>query len=112
MPVVRPYEGSRAPWPVVEECYGHPRGQRRRDGRAGCEQCYGTHEHRWVEWLDYREQDGRFTVSGPGSPVRCETCGARKCDMPVCSLKRHHRSVHADPAPTGDADLLESWLTS
>jgi hypothetical protein len=65
------------PWPDVGECYGH------RNPDDGCQQCDGSHEHRWVE--------------GPanyGVPVRCSICGGRKCDVDDCWERRHHQGPH------------------
>lgn len=84
-----------APWPLVHECYGHPDG-------GHCAQCDGGHRHNWRAWHDAPETrpgSGVTVVdghSGPGLPVRCTVCGARKCDDGDCSLRRHHREGH-DP---------------
>lgn len=71
--------GPPPPWPVVSECHGHTDGQ-------DCPQCDGSHEHRWKAWPDAPD----VIKAGPGVPVRCITCGGRKCDMPACRLRRHH----------------------
>jgi hypothetical protein len=71
------------PWPVVGECHSDHLPEH------SCRQCDGSHDHDWVAW---REPLGGLT--GPGVPVRCRTCGARKCDRPDCLLRRHHRGPH------------------
>lgn len=78
-----------APWPIVDECHGHKHG-------LGCAQCDGTHVHVWKAWKDAPHPEGAPGVSvvggtsGSGVPVRCVTCGGRKCDTPACRLRRHH----------------------
>lgn len=68
------------PWPDVTECHGHP------NDDALCAQCDGAHEHRWVE--------GPRRPGTSAIPVRCAVCGARKCDVPECWERRHHRAPH------------------
>lgn len=83
------------PWPIVGECFS--------DHRPGhsCPQCDGSCEHSWRAWHEAPQADpyspGTTVTagsSGPGIPVRCRVCGARKCDASVCMLRRHHRGPH------------------
>lgn len=69
------------PWPEVPECH--------RDYEPGhtCPQHDPTHEHTWAA--------GK-SEHGPGIPVRCVVCGARKCDRKRCIRIRHHREDHSD----------------
>lgn len=77
-----------APWPIVWECHSntkfHP-------GHI-CQQSDGSHDHEWIAWADIDQSE--TYVSGPGVPVRCKTCGGRKCDMSTCLLRRHHGGDH------------------
>lgn len=79
------------PWPDVQECYG---GHRTKSGIAlygnveDCPQCDGRLNHQWVEWKE--------APADYGVPVRCRICGARKCDLPDCQLRRHHAGPHLD----------------
>jgi hypothetical protein len=79
------------PWPVVDECHS-TRPEHR------CAQCDGAHEHQWVAWHDAPHPSPGTSVvgrsSGPGIPVRCKTCGGRKCDVSDCMLRRHHGGPH------------------
>lgn len=75
------WAGAGAPWPVVAECYTHA------DGTT-CRQCDGSHEHQWKAWNP--EHGHAIDTTTNGVPVRCVDCGARKCDMPACMLRRHH----------------------
>lgn len=81
----------RAPWPIVWECYGTDKAipHRREDGSYAltCAQCDGSHYHAWAAWED-------APLGGAGTPVRCRICGARKCDHPECTARRHHRDPH------------------
>lgn len=76
-----------APWPVVWECY-YPAPSLVKQNHT-CPQCDGSHDHEWVAWHDAPEV-------APGIPVRCRTCGGRKCDMPTCRLRRHHIEDHEE----------------
>lgn len=79
------------PWPNVPECYGHR-------GGDSCRQCDGSHKHLWRAWHQVPEVAPGIALvgqsSGPGLPVRCADCGARKCDDPRCFERRHHRGPH------------------
>lgn len=75
-----------APWPVVDECHSSLR------PNHACPQCDGSHVHVWVAWRDAPAQ----VTGGAGVPVRCRTCGGRKCDQPACRLRRHHREEHEE----------------
>lgn len=77
------WDVARAPWPVVGECYLH------RDG-GDCPQCDGSHQHVWASWPGCPD----WIATGPGVPVRCRTCGTRKCDDSNCIQRRHHREPH------------------
>lgn len=83
-----------APWPIVAECHGHR-------GGVTCPQCDGTHEHHWKAWKDAPTSGSGSAVvggvSGPGVPVRCTSCGGRKCDIPNCRLRRHHLGEDHEP---------------
>jgi hypothetical protein len=91
-------ETDDAPWPVVDECYGHRTTKQRGDAEPTCPQCDGSHRHRWLAWHQAPQvAPGTSCVvqmSGPGLPVRCAQCGTRKCDDPVCTERRHHRGPH------------------
>lgn len=78
MDMSRPVLGPQ-PWPEVNECYGH------KNPWEACAQCNGDHDHVWRRGL------ARWSRS---IPVRCRLCGARKCDMPACTERRHHRGPH------------------
>lgn len=67
--------------PDVRECFGHK--------GASCEQCNGSHAHVWVQCARVGKYPGDRRY-----PVRCRVCGARKCDVPDCIERRHHRSPH------------------
>jgi hypothetical protein len=54
-----------------------------------CDQCSGRHRHHWVSCRWPNDVTVRI-----GIPVRCEHCGARKCDMAGCTERRHHQSPH------------------
>lgn len=93
------------PWPVVGECH-YPAPSLVRQNHT-CPQCDGSHDHEWVAWRDapgirpdLGEEGERSRVvgkeSGPGVPVRCRTCGGRKCDVNDCRARRHHAGPH-DP---------------
>ena len=89
---------ARPPWPIVAECHG--RAPSRVAQGHSCAQCDGSHDHQWVAWHEAPRtgSDSGSTVvgksSGPGIPVRCKVCGARKCDQPDCRLRRHHAEDH------------------
>lgn len=72
-----------APWPIVPECH---------TGRTPCPQCDGSHDHVWVAW--HNPDPTVLGYAGLAIPVRCTTCGARKCDTPACRLRRHHGEPH------------------
>lgn len=74
------------PWPVVGECHSDHRPDH------SCRQCDGSHDHEWIAWRD--PVGPVLGLTGPGLPVRCKTCGARKCDRSDCLLRRHHRGPH------------------
>lgn len=74
-----------APWPIVGECFNRKAGHT-------CPQCDGQHVHVWVAW--HNPDWASLGLSGPGLPVRCKTCGARKCDTNDCMLRRHHGEPH------------------
>jgi hypothetical protein len=69
----------RCPWPLVGECNSS------HFAEHACEQCEPTHAHRWKAWPKAPE----WWKSGPGVPVRCRSCGARKCDSEDCRERRH-----------------------
>jgi hypothetical protein len=75
-----------APWPVVWECHW-PAPSLVKQGHS-CAQCDGSHAHVWVAWPDSPD------AVGTGIPVRCRTCGGRKCDVSTCLLRRHHGGDH------------------
>lgn len=75
-----------AAWPDVWECYW-PAPSLVKQGHT-CRQCDGSHDHEWVA--------GTPDPHGGGVPVRCKTCGGRKCDMPSCRLRRHHSEDHEE----------------
>lgn len=81
---------STAPWPVVPECFSDHR------KHHTCPQCDGSHVHDWVAWRDPDPAVLGTSTHGETLPVRCRTCGARKCDRPACLLRRHHRGDHED----------------
>lgn len=87
------------PWPIVSECH-YPAPSLVKQGHS-CPQCDASHDHEWAAWHDAPQADpyGHGTTvtggsSGPGIPVRCVTCGGRKCDLGSCLLRRHHRGDH------------------
>jgi hypothetical protein len=73
-----------APWPIAWECHSDL------EPDHSCPQSDGSHVHAWVAWPDAPAQ----VTAGPGTPVRCKTCGGRKCDIPTCLLRRHHGGDH------------------
>lgn len=91
-------EASAAPWPLVDECYGHQRAVRRGETDPTCPQCDGSHRHRWLAWHEAPQVAPGIScvakMSGSGLPVRCAVCGGRKCDDPVCAERRHHDGPH------------------
>ena len=81
------WDRRRAPWPIVGECHGHLVSLAAAIGEPPprCAQCREDHEHRWAAW----EDAPAWVSSGPGVPVRCQECGARKCDRDGCDQRRH-----------------------
>jgi ribosomal protein L32 len=77
--IVRWWQRIRAPWPIVGECHSYWR------THHVCQQCHPTHQHRFVAW----KSAPSWVAVGPGVPVRCRECGARKCDNADCDLVRH-----------------------
>jgi hypothetical protein len=74
----------KAPWPLVGECFSAHRADH------ACEQCHPTHVHKWKAWPNAP----RWVTSGPGVPIRCARCGARKCDFDDCNERRHdHKHI-------------------
>lgn len=84
-----PEHHPNAPWPLVYECHS-----RYKEGHT-CPQSDGSHEHEWVAWPDFIPSV--LGIVGPGIPVRCKTCGGRKCDMSHCRLRRHHVGDDHEP---------------
>lgn len=82
-----------APWPVVNECHWPALTLVKQ--QHTCSQCDGSHDHQWVGWHDVDSKVTRF-ADGAAVPVRCRICGGRKCDMPTCFLRRHHRGDHEE----------------
>ncbi len=77
-----------APWPIVQECYGHnpnSAASRHLHPKPTCPQCDGSHEHVWVQGLV-------GTDTHYDEATRCLICGGRKCDF--CSSRRHHEDPH------------------
>lgn len=95
-PVQVTYKPSDLPWPDVMECHGwNPNSRTAMELHPDplCPQCDDQHEHDWVA-------GPRRLSYGHGRPVRCRHCGARKCDTPRCTLRRHHEMPHSfEPAP-------------
>lgn len=76
---------QRQAWPIVNECHGHP--FLKGGTMQSCAQCDGSHQHEWAE--------GETVYAGDvTNAVRCIHCGARKCDRPLCTSRRHHRDPH------------------
>jgi hypothetical protein len=75
----RRWDRLRAPWPINSECHSaHVVGH-------DCEQCRPSHAHSWKPWM----KAPGWVTAGPGVPVRCSWCGARKCDVSDCDQRRH-----------------------
>jgi hypothetical protein len=84
------WDAQRAPWPLDGECHSDYRPEH------SCEQCQPTHVHRWKAW----PKAPRWIAGGPGIPVRCTICAARKCDFDNCDSRRHdHIHTHGLALP-------------
>jgi hypothetical protein len=73
--------------PDAGECFGYAdtAAARKLHPNLTCKQCDGGHSHIWTDCLVLPNMD---------SATRCSTCGARKCDVPICISRRHHRDSH------------------
>lgn len=94
--LARRWDRLRAPWPIVGECHSD------HIAEHVCEQCQPTHAHEWRAW----SKAPRWVAGGPGVPIRCRRCGARKCDAPLCHRRRHDHThgMSTRPASNGGGD--------
>lgn len=69
--------------PDVPECHQTYRPEH------SCAQHDGSHVHAWVRCIVVTKMG-----TNPQEATRCKVCGARKCDSPVCTERRHHRGPH------------------